>query len=422
MTDSEAVAFGASEGWRYGLLGLPLAFAALPLYVVLPNHYAVTYGVPLAALGGLLLAVRVADAVIDPWLGRLSDRLFSRSPRSVLLAGSAAAALLAFGFTLLWVPPVRSVGWLLAWAGAALAITSLAFAALSIAHQAWGAMLGGDETRRGRIVAWREGFGLAGVLLASVLPLLAGPLVAAAVLALALVAGCAAWSRCPRPQARGAGAASDWRLPWRQPAFRQLMTVFLLNGIATATAATLVLFYIQDRLQSSASVQPLFLGVYFMCAAAAIPAWLALVTRVGLARTWLAGMLLSVAAFAGAAQLTAGDDAAFLLVCMASGAALGTDLAFPGALLAGAIAGAGHRGRAEGAYFGWWNFATKLNLALAAGLALPLLALAGYAPGQRDPQALAALTFAYCLLPCALKLAAAGALYLTHVRTEHRRA
>ena len=105
----------------------------------------------------------------------------------------------------------------------------------------------------------------------------------------------------------------------------------------------------------------------------------------------------------------------FLIVCALSGVALGTDLALPGALLAGVIAANGDRGQAEGAYFGWWNFATKLNLALAAGLALPLLALFGYTPGTRDPQALQALTVAYCLLPCVLKLAG-GALYVLVIR------
>ena len=77
---------------------------------------------------------------------------------------------------------------------------------------------------------------------------------------------------------------------------------------------------------------------------------------------------------------------------------------------------AGHSGRLEGAYFGWWNFATKLNLALAAGLALPLLALLGYTPGSRDPAALAALSVAYCLLPCVLKAGAAALLYLQWIR------
>ena len=90
-------------------------------------------------------------------------------------------------------------------------------------------------------------------------------------------------------------------------------------------------------------------------------------------------------------------------------------------VLAGVIDDAGDRGRNEGAYFGWWNFATKLNLALAAGLSLPLLALAGYTPGAREPGALQALVFAYCLLPCLLKLLAAASLYLGVIRVKGSR-
>ena len=100
--------------------------------------------------------------------------------------------------------------------------------------------------------------------------------------------------------------------------------------------------------------------------------------------------------------------------------ALGTDLALPGAMLAGLIGQLGERGQREGAYFGWWSFATKLNLALAAGLALPLLAWFGYTPGARDPAALQTLTIAYCLLPCALKLLAGSALYVLVIRPESR--
>jgi Na+/melibiose symporter-like transporter len=84
--------------------------------------------------------------------------------------------------------------------------------------------------------------------------------------------------------------------------------------------------------------------------------------------------------------------------------------------LAGTIADSGDRGHAEGAYFGWWNFATKLNLALAAGVALPLLAALGYVPGTREPQALQTLSLAYCVLPCVLKLLAAWLLYFLILR------
>jgi hypothetical protein len=76
-----------ATAWRYGLLGLPLAFVALPLYVVLPNHYAREFGVPLATLGAVLLGARLFDAFIDPLIGRGADRLFARSIRAVLRAG-----------------------------------------------------------------------------------------------------------------------------------------------------------------------------------------------------------------------------------------------------------------------------------------------------------------------------------------------
>jgi Na+/melibiose symporter-like transporter len=147
-----------------------------------------------------------------------------------------------------------------------------------------------------------------------------------------------------------------------------------------------------------------------------IPLWLRAVARFGLARTWLASMLLAVAAFGWTVLLGAGDVFAFGMICLASGVALGADLTLPGAMLAGVIQRAGHSGVAEGAYMGWWNFATKLNLALAAGLALPALQALGYAPGTGDEGALRALALAYALLPCALKLLAATLLYFGGLR------
>ena len=409
-------AFGTRNGLAYGLLGLPLAFVALPLYVILPNHYAREFGVPLATLGAVLLAARLLDALIDPLIGRWCDRLFARSTRAVLAFAAAAAVLLAAGFGLLFFPPTREPQALVAWAGVMLIITYAAYSALSVAHQSWGAMLGGNEAYRSRVVAWREGLGLVGVVLASVTPVLLGLPATLVVFCVALVLGWVAWTRALRPHTEGPHATGDIWQPFRRRAFRRLLVVFVLNGIASAVPATLVLFVVQDRLQAPKEIESAVLAVYFLCAALSIPVWLRVVARLGLARSWLLGMLLAVAAFVGATQLGPGDTTAFLVVCALSGLALGTDLALPGALLAGVIADSGDRGRSEGAYFGWWNFATKLNLALAAGLALPLLGLFGYAPGVRDAQALQALTIAYCLLPCVLKLAASAALYLLILR------
>lgn len=414
MTSTQPIR--ASAGLAYGLLGLPLAFVALPLYVLLPNHYAREFGMPLATLGSVLLAARLFDAFTDPLLGRLSDYLFGRSVRAVLGVGAVSAAVLALGLTSLFFPLVRGADALVAWALVALLITYTAYSQLSIAHQSWGARLGGDELQRGRIVAWREGAALVGVVLASVLPALLGLPVMLSVFAAALLLGWWCWARAPRPVRQDAGVyrpsqhTSLWR-PWGRPAFRRLLAVFMLNGIASAIPATLVLFFIQDRLQAPPAQEPMFLAAYFVCAALSIPLWLRTVARWGLARTWLAGMLLAIAVFVWTAFLGAGDVVPFLVVCALSGVALGTDLALPSALLAGVIAAEGDSGQHEGAYFGWWNFATKLNLALAAGLALPLLGWWGYTPGTRSEEGLQTLGWAYAVLPCVLKLLAAGALY-----------
>jgi Na+/melibiose symporter-like transporter len=288
-------------------------------------------------------------------------------------------------------------------------------------------MLGGNEAQRSRIVAWREGLGLAGVILASIAPVALGLPATSALFFVALVLGWWAWTGARKPldfetsspgSGYSAGRPSSVWLPFSRPDYCSLLAVFVVNGIASAVPATLILFFVQDRLQAPATAEPLFLGSYFLSAALAIPLWLQLVGRIGLARTWGVGMLLSIGVFVFAAGLGAGDVTAFVIVCALSGAALGTDLAIPGALLAGTIDASGDRGRSEGAYFGWWNFATKLNLALAAGVALPVLGLLGYHPGARDPQALQTLTLAYCLLPCALKALAALLLYTLIIRKQ----
>jgi Na+/melibiose symporter-like transporter len=200
--------------------------------------------------------------------------------------------------------------------------------------------------------------------------------------------------------------------PFHQKLFSKLLLIFVINGIASAVPASLVLFFVEDQIRASASHVPLFLGAYFLSGALSLPLWLMAIQRFDLPRAWLFGMVLAVVSFMSVSQLGAGDEWAYFVICVASGTALGADLVVPGAILNGLIDRWGQRGRAEGVYLGWWNLATKFNLALAAGLSLPLLSWWGYSPGTQDANGLQALSLAYGLFPCALKLLAALLLLL----------
>jgi GPH family glycoside/pentoside/hexuronide:cation symporter len=416
------------ESWAYGLLALPLAFVALPMYVNVPHFYASQFAVPLSLLGAVLLCSRLVDAFTDPLLGRLSDVLYARSRAVVMSAVAVFSLFLALAFAALFHPPQHSsTTVLLAWVALWVTLCHLAFSMLSILHQAWATRLGGGAVSQARVLAWRESAGLLGVVMASLLPVWTGWTETAWFLAFALLCAMVSWQHVfnrstsqPKVAVGDVPTANHSELklgaPFKEMAFIKLLTVFVVNGIASAIPASLVLFFIEDQIKAPPSSASLYLGVYFLSGALSLPVWLYAIQRFDLPRTWLAGMLLAVCSFVGVSQLGAGDEWAYFWVCLASGTALGADLVVPGAMLNGLVDRLGHRGRFEGLYLGWWNLATKFNLAMAAGLSLPLLGWWGYRPGTQDETGLMALTWAYGALPCALKLCAVFALYVFWIR------
>ncbi len=394
---------------RYGAFGLPLAMVALPIYVVLPQFYAVRVGLPLAAVGAALLAARLGAAFLDPLIGHWIDR--GRRGYGAWIA-LALAPLLA-GFVLVFHPPALPAHLALGWLLASLMLVYLGFGVATIAHQSWGAALTQAQASRARVTGVREACGLAGVIIAA----LAGGGAAMSVVFAVTLLGCAALlTGAPRPARVARTPAPGWRalaLPFGQRAFRALFAVLIVNGVAAAMPSTLFLFFVADRLRLPAW-SGLFLVLYFAAAAASMPLWIAAARRHGEACAWAASMLLAALVFAWAFALGPGAGGAFALICLCSGVALGADLALPSALLAGVIRAAGHAQQREAAYVGVWHWGTQLTLALAAGTALPLLALSGYRPGAGGPTG--ALAGAYALLPCALKLAAAAMLWRAPLR------
>ena len=394
----------------YAAPGLPLAMAMLPIYVLVPNFYAVDVGLGLGLTGAVLFAARLVDTFQDPWLGRLIDRVSGNGWNRLLVAGAVG---LALAMAALLIPPSGISPMLLAaWLAVALIATYTLHSLVNITYLAWGARLSDQPAMRTRVAAWREGAGLFGVVLASLLPTLLATrigmsaalgvfaLVFAVLLAIAVVL---LLIKADPPQRVHASEAQCWRLPLRNPAFRRLAAAFFINAVAVAIPATLALFFIADRL-ALPDQAGLFLALYFVSGALGLPLWTRLANRIGKARAWRIGMFTACAAFVWAATLDSGAAWAYAGVCVASGLALGADLALPPALLADVIPA--DQRSSTAAYFGMWSLLAKLALALA-GLSLPLLALLDYQPGQPAGFNLA---LVYAGLPCLLKLGAAALL------------
>jgi GPH family glycoside/pentoside/hexuronide:cation symporter len=389
-----------------------LACAGLPIYIHAPKFYVDTYGVSLAAMGLALGLLRLVDVVQDPVLGWLAERWRARRGAMAAAGGAAMAAAMLALFAV--PPPVAPALWF----ALTLLVLFSAYSLLTICFYAEGVAKAERLGPRGhlRLATWREAGALAGVSAAAVAPaLLAGlerPFAAFALgfagLALLVTLGMRGewWGT------RGGSAAPSWGAVLGDPMARRLLLLALVNGAPVAVTSTLFLYFVESRLAAPALAGP-FLLAFFLSAAASAPLWGRVAARSGPRRALIAGMGLSIATFAFATTLGPGDTLAFLMICLASGAALGADMVLLPAIFARHLSG---RWGGEAIGFGLWNFAAKLTLAAAAVTLLPALQAAGFVSGGANAEApLRLLSLLYAALPCALKLAALALLLRTPV-------
>jgi GPH family glycoside/pentoside/hexuronide:cation symporter len=392
---------------RTSLLAAALAFGGLPLYVHAPRFYAEQMALGLPALGAVLLAARAFDSVQDPVIGWLADRWRVRREAWAI----AGMALLASGFLVLFAPPDwgaplprLAIGLFTAFTG---------FSTLQIALYDHGlALADNDRGAHTRVALWREAGGLAGICLAAMAPAALGTIMgpAGAFLGFALlflvVAASASLVMAGHWRASGSVHAGpgSFRRALASPGILPILGFGFVNTLPTAVTSTLFLFFVSHVLEADDHAGPLLL-LFFAAAASAAPGWARLADRFGRRITLASAMSLSIFAFAWAYLLGPGDVAPFYVVAIGSGAALGADMTLAPAMLAARIEDDGGR------VFALWTFLQKSALALAAGIALPVVALAGFVPTEPvTEQGRAVLSVAYALVPCLLKLVAIGAL------------
>lgn len=426
----------------YSSLQLPLAMAALPVVLNVTHYYGEVLKLSLALIGPILIVSRVIDAVQDPILGYLSDRLTRvRNGRLKLVA--AMIPLLMAGFFMLFDPPAMfqpgadginpNPNLLSLWLFVALVLVHLGYAGVSISYHALGAELSDDYNERTRVTVGREVFGLTGMMLSVVLPTIltarfgeaAGyqwlglvylPIAIFSALPTLLYSPPSVHGPVPK---RTQSILAAFFSPLKNPLYRRLLAVFVVNGSSLGIAVSVMLFYVEHVLMGNKLQAGLILLTYFISGAASVPLWMFLSRRLSKAAAWFVGIMTTVVAMCVAAFFGAGDIGWFIAISVVTGAGLGADYGLPPAILADVInAQEGRETRgATGAYFGLWALCTKLATAIGAAASLPILDWLGFNPAS-GAYGITALIVVYVFLPVGVKLIAAGMLWTIRIEAE----
>lgn len=407
--------------WRYGCFGIPLAFAGLPIYIHIPKYYSDLGLASLSQIGAALLIARLIDGVQDPLLGWLLDRCRGQMQRLITFA----AGLLIIGYLLLCAPPDTDSAWVgMAWLVGTLVLATTAYSFLFIALYSYGVELGVASGKHVTIASYREIGLLSGVIAAAALPSILQlylPLKEAFIwfgFVFAVLMGVAWWLM------RGYWHEGAERKDSEPLAFKHLFadrnlrwlyTIFFFNALPVACTSTLFLFYVDDVLQAEGQGGPMLIA-FFVASALSVPIWRYVSHQIGSVRALYMAMTLAIVSFIWAAFLGPGDAPYFYVISALSGAAVAADLLLLPAIYASLLEG---RETLAARGFGVWNVLTKTTLALAGGLALPLLQLQGYTPDLAGSN-VDALRLTYALIPCGLKLIAMALLYRSGLQVAHK--
>ena len=422
----------------YATLQLPLAMAALPVVLNVSHFYGEVLKVPLGIMGLIFITTRVIDAIQDPVIGLISDRFTRRGPRGRLLFVALMTPVLAGGFYMLFDPPDAWFGnqtLMAVWLMAALLLVHFGYSGVSISYHSHGAELADDYNERTRVTVAREVFGLIGMTLAVVLPVwltspkMFGNTTGYMMLGLVFLPICVLFSlptlgwagpSVHPPVVHGErNAFIAFFAPLKNPLFRRLLLVFVVNGSALGVAVTVILFYVEHVLAGTKFDAGMILLTYFIAGAASVPMWLLLSKKLSKAAAWFVGMICSIVGLALAIFLGPGDFYWFLAISVVTGLGLGADYGLPPSILADVINSpeSGDTKGKTGTYFGLWALATKLATALGAALSLPVVALLGFNPAKGH-YSTTALVVVYVVLPVLIKGAAAALIWFIRIEAQ----
>jgi glycoside/pentoside/hexuronide:cation symporter, GPH family len=429
---SRAYAQGALPAGRliaFASLMLPVTAAQLPLAVYLPALYAQHFGLSLAALGGIFLVERIWGTFTDPLIGLLSDRTKTRFGRrkSWIVAGAiiyGVATLFLFfpGMPFVKVTPLYLVAVLIAF--------YLAWSMIQIPYLAWSGEVSGEYHERTRVAMFQAVSAALSLLLILVLPTIIDQVAPKNALAkLAAMGGMIllslpitlwftlrAFDEPARPAlpSQPLPLKTTIKLVLKEGALLRVLLSDLAVTVGQGCRATLFLFFVTFYMQLPKWGSGLFL-LQFIFGIVAAPIWAAVARQFGKHRTAVAGELVQVAINLGLLLVLPGQLPLLLGLTVAQGLAQGSGNLMLRSMVADVAdsqklkSGADH----TAVFFSVFSISAKAGMALAVGIALPLVAWFGFNPAAKinTPEALHGLAMVFALGPAIAHLISAALLY-----------
>ncbi|GAB3277937.1 MFS transporter [Kineosporia babensis] len=399
------------------------SFGTVPGLMLLP-YLTDTLGVAAALAGLIVFLPKAWDVVLNPIVGRISDRSTDpRGPRRpFLLLGGLPLALC---FALLFAgPPLGSTALDALWVLVMFLLCATAYAFFQVPYMAMPAEITDSYHERTRLMSWRVGILAFTIMLAGasapavrdafggqsgyrVMGVLIGVL-----LLLGVIGSYRGTRTAPiRTASESAGTMREQlRLISSDRAFRLLLIVFVVQALASSTMLASVDYAARWVLEDEGAATALF--VCFVGPALLLtPAWGRLGQRLGKRRGYLLASLVWIAATP--LLFWAGSSATWWVYTVAALAGIGYSgmQLFPMAMMPDIAAQDARRSgdNRSGVYTGIWTAGETLGMALGPGLYALVLAVGHYRSAdsfetiaQQPDSALTAVALGFSLLPSLL--------------------
>ncbi|KQR48047.1 hypothetical protein ASF87_03665 [Microbacterium sp. Leaf161] len=387
-TRAQAIAFGAS--------GFPTQLMAQTFSAFVVYFYVTHLGVAPGWVAAAMIAHGVLNAVLNPVVGALSDRIRTPWGRRIPWIGLGIVPLVV-AFALVWMPPELPTAGLIVWFLVVVAVYDIAFVVvvLNISALFPEIFRTTDERARGNVP--RQIFAILGMVLGTAgAPALYGSIgwpgmaIVLSTVCLVLLVWSFFGGMIERRVPEAASEAMRWRDQLKYTFANRAFVPYVLGSLFIQTSIAVILaalpFYVRYSLGAAEGEASLLLGAIFVTAIPSIVLWSAVVRRT----SPRAALLWSVAVFGIAmlGYLLPSTVPAAALVGVAVGVGVGGLLQLLEVVLAQIIdedaTRTGHR--REGAYFGVNGFVVRGSVVLQAVVAAAVLTASGFDASLGDAQ------------------------------------